>query len=309
MQLDGSASNTISLRSLQVACRALRVGATRLAANPRTVIWLASYPKSGNTWVRFLVCNLAFGLQQSAASLGQLAPDIHELGKELQPPAVPMLLKTHFPFSAAVPLAAYTAGAIYVVRHPADVMFSNYHYQRRSGRVVSGGGSNFQQYVEVFLARRGDPHWLGMGMGRWDEHLSSWLAPGLPFPILLLRYEDLLTDGAQAARRICSFLGLQRTAEEIAAAVAGSSFESMRAIEEMDIHNRSVGVFYKPYLQGSINAGLRFMRSGQSGEGEAQLSPESRRAIQTVFGPIMNAVGYPDGPVAVPQNLAQAAHR
>jgi hypothetical protein len=126
------------------------------------------------------------------------------------------------------------------------------------------------------------------------------MAPGLPFPVLLLRYEDLLTDGAQAARRICNFLGLQRTTEEIATAVTGSSFERMRAIEEMDIRNRSVGVFYKPYLQGSINAGLRFMRSGKSGQGQAQLSPYSRRALQTAFGPIMNAVGYPDEPVAVP---------
>ena len=297
---DGSASNTIYLRSLQGARSALWAGTPSLAANPRTVIWLASYPKSGNTWVRFLVCNLAFGPQHSAATLGQLAPDIHELGKELQPPAATVLLKTHFPFSATVPLAAYTAGAIYVVRHPADVMFSNYHYQQRSGRLVSGSGANFQKYVEMFLERRGDPHWLAMGMGRWDEHLSSWMAPGLPFPVLLLRYEDLLTDGPQAARRICNFLGLQRTTEEIATAVTGSSFERMRAIEEMDIRNRSVGVFYKPYLQGSINAGLRFMRSGQSGQGQAQLSPDSRRALQTAFGPIMNAAGYPDEPVAVP---------
>src|SRR5882757_11182682 len=65
--------------SAQCCCGAsLPAGARRL----RSVVWIASYPKSGNTWLRFLICNLAFGPVESAAQLNQLAPDLHELREE-----------------------------------------------------------------------------------------------------------------------------------------------------------------------------------------------------------------------------------
>src|SRR5579884_3895517 len=99
----------------------------------RNVIWLASYPKSGNTWLRFLVCNLVFGLQDSAETLNRLAPDLHELTELPQLPEATVFMKTHFPFSQLMPLADHTAAALYIVRHPADVMLSNFHYARRRG--------------------------------------------------------------------------------------------------------------------------------------------------------------------------------
>jgi Sulfotransferase domain len=259
----------------------------------RNVVWIASYPKSGNTWVRFLVCNLAFGLQDSAATLNDLAPDIHELAAVPELPTGPVFLKTHFPFSAAVPLAQHTAGALYVVRDPADVMLSNFHYWKRAGAMSAADGAEIlQQYIDRYLAARGDPHWVQSRMGSWDEHVRSWLATRHPFPVLPIRYEDLLADAQQGGQRICAFLGLQRTAEEIARAVAGASFRRMQEIEEADISHRNVGIFYKPYLEQSISAGLRFMRSGAAGEAARVLSPEQRRRVVDIFGPLMRELGY-----------------
>ena len=256
----------------------------------RNVVWIASYPKSGNTWVRFLVCNLVFGLQDSASALNQLAPDIHELAAVPELPAGPVFLKTHFPFSPTVPLAQHTAGALYVVRNPADVMLSNFHYWKRAGAVSSN--NDLPQYIDRYLAARGDPQWIQSRMGSWDEHLHSWLGTQHPFPVLAIRYEDLLADGQQGAQRICAFLGLQRTPQEIAAAVAGASFRRMKEIEEADINNRKVGIFYKPYLQQSIGAGLRFMRSGEAGEAGRVLTPEQRSRVTGIFGPLMRELGY-----------------
>ncbi len=258
----------------------------------RNVIWVASYPKSGNTWVRFLACNLAFGVQDSASALNNLAPDIHELSAVPEPPTGPILLKTHFPFSPALPLAQHTAGALYVVRDPADVMLSNFHYSKRSGTGGTDGEALLQQYVDRYLAARGDPHWIQSRMGSWDEHVRSWLGTQLPFPVLAVRYEDLLADGHQGAQRICAFLGLQRTPEEIAKAVTGASFRRMKEIEEADISRRNVGIFYKPYLQQSIGAGLRFMRSGAAGEAARVLTAAQRRRVAGTFGPLMRDLGY-----------------
>jgi hypothetical protein len=259
----------------------------------RTIVWIVSYPKSGNTWVRFLICNLVFGLQESAAALNTLAPDIHELGELPGPPATPAFFKTHFPFTAALPWTRYTAGAVYVVCDPADVMLSNFHYsQRRDGAADTEEAR--RAYIDAYLATRGDPRWRDLGMGTWDEHVRSWLQTPHDFPVLPLRYEDLLSDCGQAARRLCAFLGLNRTPEEIERAVEGASFRRMREIEEADIRGERVGIFYKPYLRHRIEAGVRFMRQGAAGEAAAVLAAGERQRVRVTFEPLMSALGYSD---------------
>jgi aryl sulfotransferase len=269
-----------------------------MGAADKTIVWIASYPKSGNTWVRFLSCNLLFGPQESAAALNRLAPDLHELGPHPLPPSAPQIMKTHFPFSPLLPLAGHTAGAIYVVRDPADVMLSNFHYSRRSGAgtgdgaVIAGGESELSAYVDRYLNARGDPRWIRLGMGTWGEHVRSWLAVRHPFPVMLVRYEALSADPLQVARGLCAFLGVSREEAEVARAVQAASFERLKEIEEADIHRQCVGIFYKPYLRQSIDAGLRFMRAGRSGDGAKVLTPETRRRLLAAFGPLMQELGY-----------------
>jgi aryl sulfotransferase len=258
----------------------------------RNVVWIVSYPKSGNTWVRFLVCNLIFGVQDSAAALARLAPDIHEFRAVPEPPPQTIFMKTHFPFSSAMPLAAHTAGAIYIVRDPADVMLSNFHYSRRDGSQTSAGPVALARYVDEYLAARGGRRWLELGMGAWDDHVRSWLATPHPFPVLLVRYEDLLRDGLGCARQLCKFLGLDRGTEDVQRAVAGASFARLREIEEQDIRGENVGIFYKPYLRPSLDAGLRFMRAGKAGEAASVLSAEQQQRVQATFGPLMHELGY-----------------
>ena len=258
----------------------------------RNIVWIVSYPKSGNTWVRFLVCNLVFGGQDSAAALNRLAPDIHELAAVPDPPTEPVLMKTHFPFSAALPLAACTAAAIYVVRHPADVMLSNFYYSRRDGSQTSADPAALAHYVDEYLAARGGPRWLELGMGAWDDHVRSWLATRHPFPVLPVRYEDLQRDALGSAQQLCAFLGLHRSTEEMARAAGDASFERLREIEEQDIRGENVGIFYKPYLRPSIEAGLRFMRAGKAGEAARVLSGEQQLRVQATFGPLMQELGY-----------------
>jgi aryl sulfotransferase len=259
---------------------------------PRTIVWIASYPKSGNTWVRFLVCNLVFGPIDSAVTLSRLAPDLHELRAIPGPPAQPTLMKTHFPYTGNLPLAAHTAGAIYVVRDPADVMLSNFHYARRSGASAAEVTDALDRYVDSYLDARGDPRWLKLGMGSWEENVRSWIGNKRDFPVVCVRYEDLLTEGVKVAGILCKCLGITRSPEEIAKAVDGACFRRMREIEEADISAQRVGIFYKPYLREPIEAGLRFMRAGRSGESFHVLSEEQRRRVDAVFGSIRRELGY-----------------
>src|SRR5271166_6638334 len=118
---------------------------------PRNIVWIASYPKSGNTWVRFMACNLLFGRQESAEALSLLAPDVHELGPQIIESGHAGLVKTHFRHSPDLPLAERTAAAIYVVRAPADVLASNFHYARRSGTAFDETREAFDRHVDSFV--------------------------------------------------------------------------------------------------------------------------------------------------------------
>lgn len=257
------------------------------------VLWIASYPKSGNTWVRFLVCNLLHGPVDSAATLNRWVPDVHELrGAELAAPAAPVMMKTHYPYSAALPLVSHTAGAIYVVRDPADVLLSNYHYRKRSGAATADDEPDFERYLDTFIAAQGDPRWRQLGMGSWSDNVRSWLATTHPFPVLRIRYEDLLADGLTIAALLSRSLGLPPAPERLARAVEASSFTNLRRIEEADITARRTGIFYKPYLQAPIDAGLRFMRAGRSGESRERMSPHQWQRFNAAFGAIRQELGY-----------------
>ncbi len=258
----------------------------------RDLIWIASYPKSGNTWVRFLICNLLYGRQESAADLNARVPDLHELPGGLNGPIPPGLLKTHHTAPALAPLHARTAGAIYVVRQPADVLVSNFHYAQRGTVGAEGARESFDQYFESFLAHRGDPRWIGHGMGRWDENVQSWLAVSHPFPVLAVRYEDLKVDPVRVCRQLAQLLKPSCTEREVVAAVENSSFERMREVEEADIRAQRVGIFYKPYLKGAIDVGRRFMRRGAVGEGALLMTGDQRQRLEAAFAPLLAGLGY-----------------
>lgn len=254
-------------------------------------MWLASYPKSGNTWVRFMACNLLYGRQESASSVSALIPDIHELGPHARNFSRAGLVKTHFVHSPSVPLMERTAGAIYVLRRPEDVAVSNFHYAQRSA-AVDGSGESFARYVDAFIACRGDPRWRDLGMGSWEENVRSWLRIQHGFPVMLIKYEDLSRDPEGICGQLAQLLRPNATPGEIRAAADNSSFQRMREIEASDIRNRRVGIFYKPYLQDSIDAGRRFMRQGSVGGGAAELTVDQRARLTAAFASLLGELGY-----------------
>jgi hypothetical protein len=257
----------------------------------RDIVWIASYPKSGNTWVRFLACNLIFGRQDSGEELNSLAPDIHELGPELIA-RHSGLVKTHYLCAATLPLVERTAAALYVVRRPADVLISNFHYAQRRSGTAALEGTALDRYVDSFIAYRGDPRWVELGMGSWESNVRSWLYTPHPFKVLRIRYEDLHVHPRQVAEGIVKFLNVDRSPQGIAEAVANASFERMQAIEREDIRRERLGIFFKPYLKPSIESGLRFMRRGAVGDGEQALSSDQLRRLEEAFAELTAELGY-----------------
>lgn len=262
-------------------------------------VWVASYPRSGNTWLRFLIANLLIKPVESSAELNRVVPAIHRgvNAEHLFGPRT-TFIKTHWAWRPDLPLREDVIGAIYILRNPLDVAVSNANYrllgsgEQAAGMTAEARAARSAQLIDRFIAEGGDPVWRQQGMGSWDENVRSWMAKSNPVPRLVLRYEDMKADTARTAADICRFLSVSRTPDEIAAAVERSSFDRLRAMEEREIAARQEGFFYDDQRAGALDAGIRFIHRGEVGAGAASMTEAQRRAAVERFGATMRIAGY-----------------
>jgi hypothetical protein len=263
------------------------------------IVWLASYPKSGNTWVRFLIANLIVGKAADSGLLTRQIPDIGEsisghylLGRKTT------IVKTHWKFTTELPLREDTIGVIYILRNPIDVLESNQNYAfMRSGNLRREASPEqvatlAHKFAETYIAEGGHPQFRQFGVGSWEENVRSWTWPDIAFPRLILRYEDIKTDTPGRLGQICRFLKLRRNDAEIERAVSAASMEAMKAMEAREIAARTEGFFFQRRNQSAIAAGHRFVGRSDDGRGLFRLTDDQRRRAQLRFEPLMRQFGY-----------------
>jgi Sulfotransferase domain len=184
--------------------------------------FLVSFPRSGNTWVRFLVCNLINPDDAvDFARLESRIPEIYDLtDRALRAFPRPRILKSHESFDPRY------KKVIYIVRDPRDVVLSYYEFQLKR-RVITESCS-LEEFLPRFMESEFEPK-----TGSWRDHVLSWVATrGGQRNFLLLRYENMLADPEKESTRIAHFLGLDAKPERIARAVSLSSADRMRALEK-----------------------------------------------------------------------------
>ena len=273
------------------------------------IIWLASYPKSGNTWVRVFLHNLLTNAQEPVDinslhhfSLGEgnarffkrfdprpltslsesevmaLRPKVHEFMTQASQDSV--FVKTHHFLGEidGMPLISMdrTAGAIYVVRSPLDVVVS---YANHFGVAIDqaieelgndGTGSkqsdrNARQYY-----------------GSWSLNVSSWTQNAMP-ALHVVRYEDLQDQPFETFAGVVRFLGLSPPRERLERAISNSSFGALKAQEEE--HG---------FVERTEHT--RFFREGRAGAWRAALSGPQVARIVSDHREEMERFGYvPDG--------------
>jgi aryl sulfotransferase len=271
-------------------------------------VWLASYPKSGNTWVRALLTALEEGEEIDINRLGHgpiasargplhdwLGVPVTDLRMDeaarLRPAADaaldalftrPQFRKIHdglFSGPDGAPIVAPGAvrGAVYVARDPRDVAVSFAHHSARgTAEIVEfmGRSANALQ-----VGSDGNAPQLPQKLGTWSEHVAGWLDHDL-FDVLLVRYEDLHTEPAHELRRIVEFAGLTATEQAIAGAVRAASFDRLRGQEQ----------------ERGFNERLRnddlFFRRGQVCDWCTELPDELAGRIEQDHGAVMQRLGY-----------------
>lgn len=272
------------------------------------IIWLASYPKSGNTWLRAFLANLMHGgdaplpLNQvpkfshgdnnlahyhdlvgydpselPPERIAALRPKVHRTFASLRREEV--FVKTHNAVLKihGTPLITpdATAGAIYVVRNPLDVAVSFAHHYATTPEKAVAGLCN-----EQFMLLPSDNH-LTQYLGSWSGHLRSWTsAPGLTLHVM--RYEDMTARPLEAFAAVSRFLGFPEDPVRLERAVRFSSFDELSSQEETG-----------GFVEARADAG-RFFRSGQVGVWRDVLSEADIARLIEVNGPAMRDHGYLD---------------
>lgn len=273
-----------------------------MSTSPK-IVWIASYPKSGNTWMRFMLLNLLLGRQESTENLDKFIQDIHVLmPKNIYPQRLdfplgsPALMKTHFMLWPEMPFVRLTAGFVYIVRNPLDVVASAANYAFLKTLTPMGESERQRartQYVQHFVATGAAPDWIEARWGSWDQNVRSWALDNPGFPGIVVKYEDMIRDPLAQLGRVATFLGLRREPQRLQEAVEVSSFDSMKEIETHEVRKGKTGFFSRESTIEGLDAGYRFMSRGTPGGSNVGLTPDERAQLIERFGPTMERLGYP----------------
>lgn len=266
--------------------------------------WIASYPKSGNTWIRFLltayfydecphwqsvsqvVLEFPYHYTQarkagdSAKTLWQRLLEVNQW-RPSRPAGFPddLFLKTHEAATADHPFIDRTRRAVLVVRNPRDIAVSAFNYLKLLGdrKVVDE-----QTYLREFVRHGGDPAWKRFGYGTWQEHSRSWLGDH-PFPVLLIRYEDLHADVAAEFEKVLRFIDAPVDPERIEQAVAQADFQNLRRLEEARRQKKYIFPGHDKHF---------FMNRGRVCNSLANIDPDLDRDFEEGFQQGMKELGY-----------------
>jgi hypothetical protein len=236
--------------------------------------FLVSYPRSGNTWVRFLLANLLYPNETVGfANINRLLPAPEISSKRfLRNLPRPRILKSHQPFDARF------RKVVYLARDPRDVVISEYHFDLK--KLYIEPEVTLQQFVSRFIAGETAAY------GSWWEHVASWIAARQGNPaFLLIRYEDLIAEPVVETGKIAEFLGIEAAPERLQAAVERSAAERMRKLESQQADQWT----------GTRNTRkeIPFVRAAKSGGWKETLPGGCVEQIETAWFPLLNFLGYP----------------
>lgn len=271
-----------------------------------SIIWLASYPKSGNTWLRTFLTNYVQDLDEPADinkliggwsyldrgqfddimglsssdmtedELNHYRPQFHN--GIVEHADSPVFIKSHeayrrFPNGSSLFASDGGNKAIHLVRNPLDVAVSFAHHNDKTiDRTIKKLGNSKAK--------------MSGGAFRFVEHMSDWTRYNESWidqdelPILSLRYEDILSDTEACFAEIIRFTRLDFAQDRLKKAIAFSRFDQLQEQEKQKGFSER-----QPTAQS-------FFRKGQEGDWQNALSPEQVSRIIDRHGPLMERLGY-----------------
>ena len=237
--------------------------------------FIVSYPRSGNTWTRFLVANLLH-LEEPATFLNieRWVPDSEaQSSRYLKRIPRPRVIKSHQYFDHRF------KRVVYIVRDPRDVALSYYDFQRKYRQIHDE--YPLAEYVSDFVVGR----LISADWGTWGENVGSWISArdGQP-DFLVLRYEDMVANTERELGKIAALLGIDATPQIFSQTVQRSSAERLRSLEQMQ-GEQWVSTKDK-------RSDIPFVRTAVAGGWRTKLPESSVAEIEAAWAPLMVKLGY-----------------
>jgi aryl sulfotransferase len=273
------------------------------------IVWLASYPKSGNTWLRVLLTNYQSdasepadinklsggpiagarrnfdewaGVEGSALDanvIDRLRPEVYRrLARDADETLFVKVHDAWMRVDTGEPMfpADVTLGVVYIIRNPLDLAASCAHHW----------GTSIAAAVETLCDGAGSPTkcnltgQLRQRLGSWGEHVRSWVDDS-GTPLHVVRYEDLSIDPCGFFGGVVKFCGLDYDEDLVKKAVAFSSFgELQRQEASSGFQERS------PAAPGG------FFRRGEAGSWRDELPGDLAERLMAAHHETMRRFGY-----------------
>ncbi len=272
----------------------------------KSLVWLASYPKSGNTWLRAFLANYLqngskpfpinklhlIGMGDSSANTYQV---IAGPSLDVSNPAQAVkyrfdvlkgftkngadinFVKTHCSNGSAFQVSLIppelTRSAVYIMRNPLDMVLS---YADHYGLSVDDAIYTIGHPDSTLP---GDDKSVYQFLGNWSNHVTGW-SKARKFPVLTLRYEDMLDDACTAFEKVVKHIGLPEDRERLEKAVRFSDFKILKKQEEQS-----------NFIEKSDNNN-NFFRAGTAGQWNDVLSNDQVDTLLKAHGRVMKQHGY-----------------
>jgi Sulfotransferase domain len=284
----------------------------RVAEVKPGIVWMASFPKSGNTWARAFLHNLAkilggedeaqdinmmgrfstweirkpnyteaLGFEPTDEHRNEIAAVRHQVQQRIADEYDGLIfVKTHQALvidrGHSTINFAVTSGAVYIVRNPLDVAISYAHHMGRSiDETIESIGTRDIETATTDKA-------VYEVYGSWSQHVHSWTRKPHP-AIYVMRYEDMVAEPTRTFGCLVRHMLLDATPGQLAEAIDRSSFEKLRAQEERD------GFRERPEMA------KRFFREGRVGQWRDILTSAQVDRVVRDHGDEMARFGYLPG--------------
>jgi len=273
------------------------------------IVWLASYPKSGNTWMRTFFWALMnkgplnlnriqtggiFSGKNVVENSLDVNPDLfhaHELeemqrqahGQYFSKATETKFIKVHDAYTFSmwdgkplIPLEPHHK-VLHIVRNPLDVVpsFANHSSKdydsiiEKSLNNPNGGLAQKHSWGNQF----------GQLMGTWSMHTASWMNQDVA-PMKLVRYEDMHASPFETFKSIVQFVGFDVTDEKIQETIDRTRFDKIQQLEA------------EKGFRENVNLESRFFFHGKTNRWKEVLNEEQIEKIVSVHYKMMKKQGY-----------------
>ncbi len=278
------------------------------------IIWLASYPKSGNTWLRIFLTNLMHGKNEavninnlekmsiassrllideaigidsadlSAAEIDKLRPEVYEhISNSTTEDSFHKIHDafTYLDENKKRPLISFkaTKKVVYILRNPLDVAIS---FANHSGITIDKSITRMADDSFCFSSRDNKHHrQLRQKLLSWSSHVNSW-TKAENIEIHIVRYEDMKKTPLEIFTKITEFLNFNYSSQNIEKALKFSSFSELKKQEQLnDFKER----------QSRCDS---FFNRGEAGYWKEVLNKEQIKRIIEKHSGVMKQFGYLD---------------